>query len=468
MPNLMRCFLRSSERAPLPASTVRLMPTAIPTEMQRLRALAGKEVRELLASRAVLLMLLAVGPLVGHAFVTAVRTYSDVSGAAGNTGALSQGISPLDGVLVPTFGAYALVATLLFPFVAIRVVSAEKESGALGLLLQGPTGLARMVAIKVFVLLGTWVLSLLPGLLAVALWRSYGGHVDAGELTVVLIGHVLRGAIVIAIAFAAAAVTESASSAAVLTLGVTLGTWALDFMAQVQGGLAQQLAQFTPDSALRTFEQGELSLAIVLVSLSGAVGLLSAATVWLHRGWAVRRRAAWSLCWLAAAAVVTVAVARVRVSRDVSEDRRNSFDRADELALRTVDGPLVVTAHLAPEDPRLADLQRSVLHKLDRVVPVTLVTVAAGPTGLFEASGAHYGEVWYQWHGQRRMTRSTTVPIVLETIYDLTGVRAPTNRAANAYPGYPLNTTPRLAAQLFYGILPACLLLFAFYRRARV
>jgi len=35
----------------------------------------------------------------------------------------------LDGILVPTFGAYDLAVTLLFPFVAIRVIAAEKESG---------------------------------------------------------------------------------------------------------------------------------------------------------------------------------------------------------------------------------------------------------------------------------------------------------------------------------------------------
>ena len=34
----------------------------------------------------------------------------------------ATGLSPLDGVLVPTFGAFYLAVTLLFPFVAIAVV----------------------------------------------------------------------------------------------------------------------------------------------------------------------------------------------------------------------------------------------------------------------------------------------------------------------------------------------------------
>lgn len=96
--------------------------------------LPAKEFRELFAARAFWLLLLIVGLLAGHGFITAVRLYTEMSGSGGPA-ALPQGLSPLDGVLVPAWGAYDLAATLLFPFVAIRMISAEKESGALKLLL---------------------------------------------------------------------------------------------------------------------------------------------------------------------------------------------------------------------------------------------------------------------------------------------------------------------------------------------
>ena len=70
-----------------------------------------------------------IGPLVGHSFITAVDTYAEASGAGGGPAALAQGLSPLDGILVPTFGAYDLAVTLLFPFIAIRLISADKEIG---------------------------------------------------------------------------------------------------------------------------------------------------------------------------------------------------------------------------------------------------------------------------------------------------------------------------------------------------
>jgi len=79
-----------------------------------------KEWRELIASRSFWLMLLMIGPLVGHSFITSVGLYAEASGIGGGPAALPQGLTPLDGILVPTFGAYDLAATFLFPFVAIR------------------------------------------------------------------------------------------------------------------------------------------------------------------------------------------------------------------------------------------------------------------------------------------------------------------------------------------------------------
>ena len=44
------------------------------------------------------------------------------SAAARDSPVLASGLSPLDGVFVPTFGALYLAVTLLFPFVAIRAL----------------------------------------------------------------------------------------------------------------------------------------------------------------------------------------------------------------------------------------------------------------------------------------------------------------------------------------------------------
>lgn len=416
--------------------------------------------RELLASRATLLVALVTGPLVGQAFITAVRTYAEMSGSAGQ-GALSQGLSPLDGIVVPTFGAYALVATLLLPFVAIRLVSAEKTSGALSLLVQSDASVPSMLLIKLCVLLGAWVVSWIPGAAALALWRSYGGHLHAAETMAVLLGHLVHGGIVILVAFAAAAIAENASSAAVIALGVSLAAWALDFVASVQGGVVAQVARFTPEAVLRTHEQGELDARVLAAVAAAAIALFFLSALFLRPGRRVgwrARRAVITAVGLTAAAVLLWRIPQRHTSADLSEDRRNSLEAADAAALSRLSGALHVEAKLGPQDPRLVDLQRNVLHKIAREMHVTFRSTALTSTGMFESPGEGYGEVWYEWNGRRQMTRSTTVPIVLETIYGLTGTHASAPRDSATYSGYPLVAAPRGAAILFYVVWPLLVL----------
>lgn len=426
----------------------------------RLRWLVAKEWRELAASRAALVFALCLGPLVGHAFITAVNVYAEASGSGGGPAALAQGLSPLDGIVVPTFGAYALAAMLLFPFVAIRAVAAEKETGALHLLVQSRSSLATMLAVKFVVLLIAWLIAWAPGIIALAMWRAAGGHLYAPEVATVLAGYALRGALVIALALAAAAVTDGAASAAVLTLAVTLGTWALDFVAQVHGGAAAAFARFTPEAATRVFEHGELRLDLVLVTVVLVIAFVALADVWLRPARRLATRVGLTAAVMVAASVVAAGVARLRPSWDLSEDRRSSFSVADETALRRIDAPLAVTVHLAPEDPRLADLERGVLRKLRRTLPSVHVTYAArSATGLFEGPRSRYGEVWYRLGGREEMTRSTTEPIVLETIYRLAGIEPPTPSDADAYPGYPLVARLPYAEWVFYMVWPLVVLL---------
>jgi len=51
------------------------------------------------------------------------------------------------------FGAYDIAVTLLFPFVAIRLVASERASGAAKLMQQSPAGAPAMLAAKAVVLL---------------------------------------------------------------------------------------------------------------------------------------------------------------------------------------------------------------------------------------------------------------------------------------------------------------------------
>ena len=417
--------------------------------------LLTKEWRELIASRSYWLLLLMIGPLVGHGFITAVGFYAEASGSGGGPAALAQGLTPLDGILSPTFGAYDLAATFLFPFVAIRMIAAEKQSGGLKLLLQLPGSLATKVSAKALILLGGWIVTLLPGLLAIVLWKIYGGHLYAPETLNLLLGHFLRATLSAGIAFAAAALAENAASAAIVTLGFTVGTWALDFVAAGRGGFLQQLAAYTPTATLRFFEHGLFQLNIFVAMLALGVAGFALATIWLHTGRTWRFRLLGTLTLALVLAVLMVSANGVRASWDASENRRNSFSRADEAALSQIQQTLRITVFLSPEDPRLTDYEQNVLRKLRRVLPQLEVDYSStSRTGLFEKPEDHYGEIWYEMRGQKSMERSTIEEVVLEQIYKLAAITPPARSEENAFSGYPLAVRARGAAWLFYGLWP--------------
>jgi len=429
--------------------------------------LLAKDSRELLASRSFWLLLLLLGPLVGQAFLSAVGIYAEASGT-GSARALPQGLSPLDGILVPAWGAYDLGVTLLYPFVAIRAISGEKESGAWKLLLQSPTGLGTMLVSKVAVLAASWVVAFIPGALALALWRAYGGHFAAAETLNLFLGHTLHALVATGVALAAAAIAGTAASAAVAALAFTVGTWALDFEAAGRGGLLQSVASLTPLALLRQFEQGELRLSAVSVSLVLSAAAVALAAVWLPPGRTLKRRVSGTVAVAGAVSLLLWGTAGLRPSRDLSENRRNSFSRADEAALLHLPGPIRVSVHLAAEDPRLMDLTRGVLGKLARLrSDVEIRYEARSRSGLFEGADAHYGEVWWEVAGRRAMSRSATEPIVLKLLYDLGGEAPPEPAAEPEYPGYPLAASPSGAAVVSFLLWPAAVLVAAFLHRRR-
>src|SRR5262245_57036248 len=118
--------------------------------------------------------------------------------------------------------------------------------------------------------------------MAVVMWRAYGGHLYAPETLNLLLGHWLRMLLGGGVAVAAAALAESAASAAIVTLGFIIGIWALDFIAAGRGGWLAELAAYTPTAALRSFEQGLLRLNTLIVVVSLALAGFAIAAIWLR------------------------------------------------------------------------------------------------------------------------------------------------------------------------------------------
>jgi ABC-2 type transport system permease protein len=416
-----------------------------------------KEIRELATGNALWVLMLLLSPLVGYSFIQAVELYAEASRPALAIPELARQLSPFDGILVPTLGGFYLAVTLLFPFIAIRLVAAEKASGGLKLLVQLPYRPIDLVTAKFVALMAAWMVALIPVLSALIGWAFLGGHLDIRETATLLLGHVLYALLIGAISFLAAALTEGGATAAILALAVTLGSWVLDFAALDRGGVSSLLASLSLTSLLRPFEQGLLSIPTVLAMLVATAGFLALTSIWLPPGTPLRGKLSRSALIIGAAGILIGAAAQANTVLDVTPDRRNSFPPADEHLLSRLREPLSVTVYMATSDPRLVDLDRKVLARLKRAMPRVTVRIAdsgqASPLGT--AGEADYGQIVMTYHGRSATTRSTGAGEILPMLYELAGVNpsAPATTGRDE-PGYPLVADGSNSAFWFYGIEP--------------
>ncbi len=433
------------------------------------RWLLAKEMRELLLAKSFWLLLLAISLLSGMSFIAAVHTYAEVSGLNGTSAGVGEALSPLIGVWAPTFSACELAAVFLLPFVAIRLVSGDRESGALKLELQQGISSGTRIAAKALVLLFGWMLAMLPPLSALILWKLYGGTLYAPELLTLILGHLLNAGLTIALAAAMSAFTEHHSTAAILTLGATVGTWILSFLGGIQGGLWERAAAYTPAAMVAQFQHGLIQLDTVSIAAVLILTGLALAAIWNRLGYTLRRRSLESIVLLFLSTLAITACSFLHPSWDTSESRGNSFPEPDEKALRQIHSRLTIEVHLAPEDPRRADLESRALSKLRRVLPNLEVRyVSATSIGLFEQTNPGYGEIWYFLDGRKLMSRATTAESVLESIYQLAAIKPPVESDDDVFRGHPLAVPPKGAALIFYGAWPAIILFGAILSRKRI
>jgi ABC-2 type transport system permease protein len=416
-----------------------------------LAPLLGKELREIVAGRALWIMLLLLCPLIGFSFFQAVALYAEASQSAQQSPVLATSLSPFDGVLIPTLGSFYVGVTLLFPFVAIRALGSEKETGALRLLVQLPYASPTLVAAKLVAIASAWILCTVPTLSALMTWILLGGHLATAETLNLLAGHFLYALLIGAIALFATAIADNSATAAIITLAFTIGSWVLDFALAGNPGWLGSISRLSLTQTLRMFEQGLLASGLVVGLVAAIAGFAALAAAWLRPGVTLRTKVLRSLICVVAAGVVIAGAMRIPLVTDVTEDQRNSFPIADARALASLTEPLIVTVHLAPEDPRYVDLDRNVLAKLARVMPDVTIRLAREPPG---GRDEHYGEVEYLNGGRPDVSRSTSHREVLPLLYALAGREVPRAEPNADYQGYPLEADARPALVWFFGALP--------------
>jgi hypothetical protein len=129
-----------------------------------------------------------------------------------------------------------------------------------------------------------WLAAAIPAASALAIWLAVGGHLYLPETLDLLLGHLLYGLLVGAIALFSASISESSATAAIVTLAFTIGSWVLDFALAGQPGVLEWVSRLSLTQTLRGFEQGLLSAGLVLGIVTAICGFAALAAVWLHPG----------------------------------------------------------------------------------------------------------------------------------------------------------------------------------------
>ena len=437
-----------------------------PSRYQLATLILFQEIRGLLVAPALWVMLIIVSLLVGYSFFQAIDLFSQASRTALSFPDMASGMSPLEGIFVPTFGAYYLSQTLLMPFVAIRLIGLDKQSGALKLLLQLPLSPFALCGLKLTAMGLVWLISLLPALSAIILWQYWGGYFSVPEIATLLAGHGLYSLTVISIAMFAATISDSLPTAAMFCLAVTLGSWVIDFAASGQSGILKILGNLSLTGMLRHFENGLLATNHIISFLSLAALFFLLTVIWLHPGHRLFLKMGKSFVTLLLLGIVVSSTSLVPRYLDVTENRRHSFNPADTRALKEVQEPLTITIHLDPQDSRLLDMEKDILAKLRRSLPkLTFKYEQSKQKGLFSATeNDNYGIIEYDYNGQHDQSYSNSANEILPIIYKLAGLQVIPDFVPT-YHGHPHIVDATGSRWWFYIFLPLLFLCAGIYGR---
>ena len=425
------------------------------TNYKVLKELLKQELRSLFNSIALWIMFLILCFLIGYSFIQAINLFGEASKTALKYPDLASGMNTLDGILVPTFGAFYLSNTIFLPFIAIRVIGNDKQSGTIKLLMQLPLNSLQIMTIKIVSLAICWLISFIPCLSTLIIWRVSGGHLYYPEVFNLLLGHALYALAIIAVSFFAASITDSSATAAIVALIIILSSWILDFAAGTQLGFLKKISNISFTPAIKAFEQGLFSSSKAFQFLITAAIFFALATIWISLKDNFLRKIRYS----SIAIVITIFLFFLSSTfvfyKDFSENRNNSFSRSDEIALSQVEKPLHIVVYLSPNDSRFVDLDKNILSKLERTVPKLVLDYPnIKSADLFDGKkDPNYGLIIYKYDNKEDKSYSISENEILQIIFNLTGKKVIAEKP-KPYPGYPIIIKTKSSAIWFYICLP--------------
>jgi ABC-2 type transport system permease protein len=171
-------------------------------------------------------------------------------------------------VVTQFFAVMDFIWLLVVPMLTMRLFAEEKKSGTLELLMTSPISTVQVLLGKFFACLTLYVLIVALTLVYCFILEIYGSP-DWGPIFSAYLGYLLLGGTFISVGILASALTENQIVAVLLSFGMLLLLWLIDWSASFAGPTAAKILQsLSFIEHLQDFQRGVIDTKDVIFYLS--------------------------------------------------------------------------------------------------------------------------------------------------------------------------------------------------------
>jgi ABC-2 type transport system permease protein len=171
-------------------------------------------------------------------------------------------------VVTQFFAVMDFIWLMVVPMLTMRLIAEEKKSGTIELLMTSPLSTVEIILGKFFACFTLYTLIVALTLVFCVILEIYG-EPDWGPIFTAYLGYLLLGGTFIGVGLLASSLTENQIVAVLLSFGLLLLLWLIDWSASFAGPTAAKILQYVSIiQHLRDFQRGVIDTKDVIFYLS--------------------------------------------------------------------------------------------------------------------------------------------------------------------------------------------------------
>jgi ABC-2 type transport system permease protein len=171
-------------------------------------------------------------------------------------------------VVTQFFAVMDFIWLLIVPMLTMRLYAEEKKTGTIELLMTSPISSVQVLLGKFFACFSLYAIIVSLTMVYFAILEAYGSP-DWGPIFSGYLGYLFLGATFISVGILASALTENQIVAVLLSFGILLLFWLIDWSASFAGPTAAKILQYVSFiEHLEDFQRGVIDTRDVIFYLS--------------------------------------------------------------------------------------------------------------------------------------------------------------------------------------------------------